>query len=98
MHSCLLKRPPVRINGGDGAVGASNGDIGNMESSKGENSNNIVMCHFGIYRTSQELVQSAVEAGHPIHRENQLPPVLQEAVATNMASSLHDLAKTRIGS
>lgn len=37
--------------------------------------------YFGIFRTPEEFVQSAVEAGHPTHHDTCLPEVLAEAIS-----------------
>lgn len=87
--SCPLRRPPVRLTGGskEGSE-TKNWDKGNHGSE--------VDCYCGAYRAPEEFVQSAVEAGHPVRRENRLPAELQEAIQANVESSRHDMGKCRI--
>ena len=89
--SKLLKRPPLRQNGGsdDNLFKYNNGD-------KHNNGDNVThWAYFGIYRSCNEFVDAAVNAGHPVSRSNRLPHVLQEAVDAIASKSAFLLAKER---
>jgi len=51
---------------------------------------------FGVFRSSDEFVMAAVEAGHPINRETKLPAALDAAVDFINANPMHVVAKHRI--
>ena len=84
--SCLLKRPPLRLNGGKNAEAEV--DIG---TSSGKSK---TLC-FGVYRSGTEFVKAAVDAGHPIGREATLPPALRKAVTYCSSKTMHEVAVDR---
>ena len=99
--SKLLKRPPLRLNGGSSNqvvpnnLGIhNNGDSSNLGSQNNEDDATHV-AHFGVYRSCEEFVEAAVKAGHPVSRANCLPHVLQEAVNAISSKSVFQLAKER---
>lgn len=51
---------------------------------------------FGVFRSSDEFVGSAVAAGHPISRETKLPAALDAAVKFINANPMHVAAKHRL--
>ena len=84
--SCLLKRPPLRLNGGKKVDVGDDISIGDGKSR--------TLC-FGVYRSGTEFVKSAVDAGHPIGKEAMLPPALRRAVTFCSSKSLHEVALDR---
>ena len=84
--SCLLKRPPLRVNGGKNADVKVNACSSSSESK--------TLC-FGVYRSGKEFVEAAVESGHPIGREAILPSALKDAVAHCSSRTIHEVAIDR---
>ena len=84
--SCLLKRPPLRLNGG------TNADI--VEPGKSKSDESKSLC-FEVYRTGTEFVEAAVAAGHPIGKEATLPPALKHAVEFISSHTMHEVAVER---
>ena len=90
----LLRRPPLRINGGfdDNIGGHVNSGLNNGE---GNGDNLTHWAYFGIYRSCNDFVEAAVKASHPVSRSNRLPQVLQEAIDVISSRSMFQLAKER---
>lgn len=88
--SKLLKRPPLRLSGvSPGSNNVNNRDLPN-------NGDKLThWAYFGIYRSCNEFVDAAVNAGHPVSRANRLPHVLQEAVNAIASKPAFVLAKER---
>ena len=79
--ACLLKKQPLRLNGGSlGALGE-------------QGSKNIT---FGVFRSPEEFVESAVAAGHPVGRDAKLPAVLAETIEFVSNNSLKAVASLRV--
>ena len=101
----LLKRPPLRLNGG--ACPVANGNAAHnctdncLDNPKDNNPEcKSVPClsnfgFFGVYRTGDQFVQAAVNVGHPVGSETKLPTPLQEAVAFIAVNSMYDVARHR---
>ena len=51
---------------------------------------------FGVFRSGDEFVKSAVAAGHPINRETKLPAALDSAVKFLCSNPIHVVAKHRL--
>ena len=51
---------------------------------------------FGVFRSSQEFVKTAVLAGHPISRETKLPAALDVAVDFLNNNPMHVVARHRL--
>ena len=94
--SCLLKRPPLRLNGGSGVN--NNNDMSNNvqpDSPCGISPLNNVL-HFGVYRSSAQFVTAAANAGHPAGGESTLPNALSEAINFVACHSVHEVAQHRL--
>ena len=81
--ACLLKKP-LRLTGGE------NFD----EQSSKPNTKRLT---FGIFRTCEQFICKAVEAGHPVGREARLPAALEEAVCFLESNSEQKVAEHRLG-
>eukprot|EP00435_Cladocopium_sp_Y103_P070991 s38_g36.t1 len=81
--SCLLKKPPLRLNGGDVTINACPPDTPSK------------LVFFGVYRTCEEFVKAAVCAGHPIDSAAKLPETLTDVVKFLRENSMSQLAKHR---
>ena len=56
---------------------------------------NQQVAYFGVYRTGEQFVRAAVEAGHPVGKSARLPGPLHEAVQCVANLSIGELAKRR---
>ena len=107
----LLRRPPLRLNGGKMDNGVNNvgnrpdynhpsNKLGNpsaVESNPVDHQipQNKQVAYFGVYRTGKQFVHAAVEAGHPVGRSAKLPGPLHEAVQCVATLSIGELSKRR---
>ena len=90
VHSCLLKRPPLRITGGmitKASIEAPSSKLVDANCRKN-------LC-FGVYRSGHEFVRDAAEAGHPIGRDAMLPTALSNAIRFVSSKSQHEVAMDR---
>ena len=101
MGACLLKRPPLRLNGGNGDNNQNNpsncpGANNVHPVSPGDNSplNNVL--HFGVYRSGAQFVAAAAIAGHPAGGEARLPNALSEAIQFVSSRPVHEVAQHRL--
>jgi len=67
----------------------SNGGMGKMQPG-------MKRVSFGVFRSSQEFVKTAVLAGHPISRETKLPVALDAAVDFLNNNPMHVVARHRL--
>ena len=99
--SCLLKRPPLRLNGGSGVNNQNDPSnclrVNNVhpDSPCGNSPLNNVL-HFGVYRSGAQFVAAAAIAGHPAGGEARLPNALSEAVHFVSCHSVHEVAQHRL--
>ena len=99
--SCLLKRPPLRLNGGSGVNNQNDPSnclrVNNVhpDSPCGNSPLNNVL-HFGVYRSGAQFVAAAAIAGHPAGGEARLPNALSEAIHFVSCHSVHEVAQHRL--
>ena len=67
----------------------SNGGIGKLQPG-------MKRVSFGVFRSGQEFVKTAVLAGHPISRETKLPAALDVAVDFRNNNPMHVVARHRL--
>ena len=99
--SCLLKRPPLRLNWGSGVNNQNDPRnclrVNNVHpNSPCGNSPSDNVLHFGVYRSGAQFVTAAANAGHPVGGEARLPNALSEAIRFVSCHSVHEVAQHRL--
>ena len=106
--SCLLKKPPLRLNGGISSDTNSQSPClnnGNQSHSLAQvnpkNPSNACFekvskeLHFGVYRSCDQFISAAAWAGHPAGSETRLPCALKNVLDFLSSRSLKEVARHR---
>lgn len=95
--SCLLKKPPIRSNGGNnnGNQSRSPPQVKPLQRLDDSSTASSKVLHFGVYRSCEQFISAAALAGHPAGGETRLPKALGDVLKFLASRSLKEVAKHR---